>query len=124
MMKRIKAFNEFLATNITLAFGTMWTTYIFFLYGFGPIIWPQAMSKMLYWSNTVQLWSLPLLMVGTNILGRKSERRNAEMYEMIKEEFKEIRNLKQIERDELDQIKSLCENCNAYQEREEKEMSV
>jgi len=40
------------------------------------------------------------------------------------EEYRIPRNLKQIERDELDQIKSLCENCNAYQEREEKEMSV
>lgn len=79
--------NEKIAMNITLVFGTMWTTYLFFLYGLIPLFFPQYMDKLLYWSNTVQLWSLPLLMVGTNLLGSDSERRNKEMYNMIKSEL-------------------------------------
>jgi hypothetical protein len=92
-MKLINYLNEILAKNITLAFGTMWTTYAFMVYGFGPLIWPQHMDKMLYWSNTVQLWSLPLLMVGTNILGRNAEKRDAETHDAVMNELSEIKNM-------------------------------
>ena len=83
--------NDRIAMNVTVVFGTMWTTYLFFLYGLLPVFFPQHMDKLLYWSNTVQLWSLPLLMVGTNLLGRDAERRNQEMYDMIKEQLEEMK---------------------------------
>ena len=83
----INKLNEKIAMHITLVFGTMWTTYVFFLYGFIPLFFPDSCNQVMYWSGTIQLWSLPLLMVGTNILGREAERRNKEMYEMIKSEM-------------------------------------
>lgn len=77
--------NDWIALHVTLLFGSMWATYLFFLYGFLPIFWPREMVPLLYWSNTVQLWSLPLLMVGQNVLGRAGERRDAEQFRMTQQ---------------------------------------
>lgn len=78
---------------MTMIFGSMWATYAFFLYGFIPLFFPTQEVNLLYWSNTVQLWSLPLLMVGTNLLGRKSEQRAQEDHETLLAEFSEIKQL-------------------------------
>jgi hypothetical protein len=91
MRAKISRFNEFLAINGTKIFGTMWVTYIFFLYGFAPFLWPEAEGHLLYWSNTIQLWSLPLLMVGQNLLGRDAERRARETHDAVMEELRLMR---------------------------------
>ncbi len=85
LLARVRRLNDALAIRATLAFGSMWTTYLFVVYGFAPLLWPAAMDKLLYWSNTVQLWSLPLLMVGSNLLGRAAEKRAEEQYQMTRE---------------------------------------
>lgn len=85
VITRARVFNEQLALKATRAFGSMWTTYAFMAYGFLPLLWPWLMNKLLYWSNTVQLWSLPLLMVGGNLEGRAAERRAEEQFRMIQE---------------------------------------
>jgi len=111
--EKIKQVNEFIAVKATLIFGSMWLTYIFFIYGFAPLIWPKAQDSLLYWSNTIQLWSLPLLMVGTNILGRASEKRSQDMYEMIKIDLAnstaEIATLKEIRDAEIQELQELKE---------------
>jgi hypothetical protein len=86
-MRKLNGWNDWIAIKGTLIFGSMWTTYLFFFYGFIPIRFPQYMDKLLYWSNTIQLWSLPLIMVGQNLLNKGSEKRNEEMYSMLKEEL-------------------------------------
>lgn len=90
-MSRISGFNERLAVRATRAFGSMWTTYAFFAYGFLPVLLPGAMTALLYWSNTVQLWSLPLLMVGQAVLGRAAERQAKETHDAVIEELSLIR---------------------------------
>ena len=89
----MKKFNELLAVRATLIFGSMWMTYLFFVYGFMPILIPKDMTTLLYWSNTVQLWSLPLLMVGQNVMGRSSEKRAQQDHETIMAEFRELREM-------------------------------
>lgn len=91
----MKKFNEWIAVRATLLFGSMWTTYLFFCYGFIPLLVPAWMDKLLYWSNTVQLWSLPLLMVGQNILSRSAEQRAQQDHEAIMEELAEIKAMHQ-----------------------------
>ncbi len=86
-------FNDALAITCTRAFGTMWVFYLFFLFGFVPVLWPAKMSELLYWSNTVQLWALPLLMVGQHLLGRASERRAQETHDAVMEEIKLLRTI-------------------------------
>jgi hypothetical protein len=113
--ENVGKFNEWIAVKGTLAFGNMWMTYLFFLYGFGPVLYPAAMEKMLYWSNTVQLWSLPLIMVGTNILGRITEKLITDMYSMIKDEFSELKAIRMFEQEELAEIRKLCAGCKYNQ---------
>src|ERR1039457_6557426 len=63
MTAKINQINETLALYLTKAFGTMWTCYVFMVYGVLPafaILHPYRES-FLYWSNWVQLWSLPLI---------------------------------------------------------------
>lgn len=92
-MSRVRAFNDWLAAHATIVFGSMWMTYAFFLYGFIPVLAPSQMDHLLYWSNTVQLWSLPLLMVGQNVLGRAAERRATETHDAVMEEVGGVREL-------------------------------
>ena len=87
----INKINEWIAIHLTLIFGTMWTTYAFFLYGFLPIAFPSHQTNFLYWSSSVQLWSLPLIIVGQNLLNRAAEKRNEEMYNMVQTEFNELK---------------------------------
>lgn len=84
-VKRVHAFNDWLAARATVVFGSMAMTYAFFLYGFIPVVMPSSMTTALYISNTIQLWSLPLLMVGSNVLGRAAERRALETHDSVKE---------------------------------------
>ncbi|MFX4302956.1 hypothetical protein ACOJUR_11990 [Alicyclobacillus tolerans] len=106
-MNFIRRVNDWIALRMTLIFGTMWMTYLFFIYGFLPLLFPQQEVNLLYWSNTVQLWSLPLLMVGTNLLGKKSEERAQQDHEMIKSEFEAIRNLNTALLEELAETKAM-----------------
>ena len=82
-MARIKHLNEWVAIRGVAIFGNIWTAYLFFFYGFLPFLFPSQQIPLLYWSNTVQLWSLPLLMVGTNLLNRKYEIQAQRQYTMI-----------------------------------------
>ncbi|WP_052682130.1 hypothetical protein [Saccharothrix sp. ST-888] len=86
-------FNERVAVRATRIFGSMATTYLFFAYGFLPILFPAAMSTLLYWSNTVQLWSLPLLLVGSSVVGRASVQQAKETHDAVLDEFKVLRAL-------------------------------
>lgn len=89
----MKQLNEWIAVKCTNIFGSMGTTYVFFLYGFLPILFPLYMDKFLYWSNTVQLWSLPLLMVGQNVIGRAAEQRAQETHDAVMEELQELKEI-------------------------------
>lgn len=85
MRQRVAQFNDWLAIHLTLVFGSMYVTYVFFCYGFLPLLFPGQEVNLLYWSNTVQLWALPALMVGQNLLNRTNERQNHRQYEMVQQ---------------------------------------
>jgi hypothetical protein len=87
----IARFNESFARHATLVFGTMGMFYVFALYSLLPIADPKHQVTYLLWSNAAQLVALPLIMVGTNILGRDSERRAAETHDAVMEELAILR---------------------------------
>lgn len=64
---------ERIALGATRQFGTLWMTMLFVIYGALGALFVQQQPTLLYWSNWVQLWSLPLILVGTNLLGRHAE---------------------------------------------------
>lgn len=73
--------NDRVARRATLVFGTMLCTYGFVVYGALGALFTKEQATLLYWSNWIQLWSLPLLMVGQVVLGRASERRNQQAFD-------------------------------------------
>jgi len=83
MWRRFQQFNDWVAAHAVLVFGSMFAFYTLFAYGFLPLIFPDAQGTILYWSNSIQLWSLPLIMVGTNVLGRATEAQARRQYEMV-----------------------------------------
>jgi hypothetical protein len=91
----VAAVNERIAVMSTVIFGSMWMFYAFFLYGFLPLLPKLApyQNKFLYWGSWVQLWALPLLMVGGIVLSRASERRAAEDHENLMAELAEIKTI-------------------------------
>lgn len=88
---RVARFNERIAVRSTVVFGSMWMTYVFLLYGLLPLLAPSALTWALYVSNCVQLFALPLLAVGQNVLGRGGERRAQETHDMVQEELALLR---------------------------------
>ena len=94
--KKLSKMNDRIAVWGTHAFGTMIVFWVCFFYGLLPLL-PQLRSHesdLLYWSNWVQLWALPLLMVGNIVLSRASERRRKKDHEAILEILKDLREIK------------------------------
>jgi membrane protein implicated in regulation of membrane protease activity len=89
----IKQFNDFLAKHATIALGTMWAFYIFLIYSLLPLVMPKYMTTLMYWSNVIQLITLPLLAVGTTILGKNSEDRAKEDHKAIMEQLELIKKM-------------------------------
>lgn len=91
MLKFFDGINEKVAVFLTKSFGTMWVCYAFIIYGLLPLYhtFHQYQDSLLYWSNWIQLWSLPLLMVGTNILGRAAETRAKLDHEKLAQTYEE-----------------------------------
>ena len=91
-LKKIKKYDERLAAWGTKAFGTMLVFWLCFFYGLLPLV--PALHKheadLLYWSNWVQLWALPLLMVGNIVLSREATRRDLKDHDAIMEILKDI----------------------------------
>jgi hypothetical protein len=84
-------FNENVAVKGTMAFGSMWTFWAFFVLGIlamMPFMSDHARTLIqLISSAWIQLWALPLLMVGGIVLNRASEKRAEEDHATIREEF-------------------------------------
>ncbi|GAA2137713.1 hypothetical protein GCM10009760_18420 [Kitasatospora kazusensis] len=92
-MSRLSVLDDKVAARATKAFGSMPAFYLLTLYGLLPLALPSAQDTLLYWSNCVQLISLPLLMVGQNVLGRAAEQRAAETHDAVLDELALLRAL-------------------------------
>lgn len=77
------SFNMRLAAWGTQKFGSMGAFYLFAVYGALGAVFTAYQVTLLYWSNWVQLWSLPLLAVGSAVLGLA-------MNKMMKRQFDDV----------------------------------
>lgn len=93
--------NDKLAVLITKAFGSMPALYVLIAWMFGWMIlsglnfWLFANDKfpypfLLFCSNLVQLWALPAIMVGQNVLNRKTELQANEDYLINQKSFHDL----------------------------------
>lgn len=98
---RASSFNERIAVMITKGFGTMTTLYILIAWMLGWMVlasagiwifkndqWP--FSFLLFLSNLVQLWALPVLAVGQSVLGRKQELQADEAYQTTMKSYHDV----------------------------------
>ena len=79
--------------------------YILALYGFMGAIFVLQQPTLLYWSNFIQLIALPLLLVGTNLLGRGIEKRDKETHDTVIKEFRIIKEENKLIKTEVKLIK-------------------
>jgi len=87
----ISKINDILAMRITMMVGTIWAFYAFVIFGLTPILWPGYEEQILYWSNFLQLIFLPIITVGTAMMGRDAEARAEQDHETIQQEFALLR---------------------------------
>jgi hypothetical protein len=87
----VSKINDVLATRITMLVGTIWAFYAFVIFGLTPVLWPSYEQQILYWSNFLQLVFLPIITVGTTIMGRTAEARAVQDHETIQQEFALLR---------------------------------
>jgi uncharacterized membrane protein len=85
-------FNGWLASLITRGFGSMWAFYVLVVWMFAWMFlatvgwWLFQYDKypftfLLFLSNLVQLWALPVLAVGQQVLSRASDKQARQTYE-------------------------------------------
>lgn len=117
-----KKVNDVVAEKSTIVFGTMWVFYAFFVYGLLPLIpaLTPYQSQLFYWSGWVQLWALPLLMVGQQVVGRSAEIRDQETHdtvmkeiEILKEELQLAKEEREIQKDLMDDVHHLMKDMHS-----------
>jgi hypothetical protein len=100
-----KKMNDYLAIKMTTIFGSMNTFWLLFVMVMIPIV-PALSFTMptiqFISSGVIQLVALPLILVGSNLIGAAAEKRAEEDHEMLKQqtetilkEFEEIKALHQ-----------------------------
>lgn len=114
-MQKIRWFNDWLASKITGAVGTMLCAYIFTILALLSL--PSVLStgnviQIVSWitQTFLQLVLLSILMVGQNLAGKASEDRATETHQIVKESHRQ-------QMQELDEMKQLLKE--AEQERKE-----
>ena len=99
----LEKLNDVIAIRATRAFGSMWACWIFAVYGLLPAfaMFRPYQDTFLFYSNAIQLTSLPLIMVGTSLLGRDAERRAAEDHAALIEMHDEVLQILELLREEV-----------------------
>jgi hypothetical protein len=91
---KLVKWNNAFAMALTKAMSSMVCVYIFFVWCLVPLAFPKLETFCMYVSSTViQLVALPLLAVGTNLLGKSQERRAATDHTAIAEIKADVDNL-------------------------------
>ncbi len=82
--------NQNVALRLTIVFGSIWCVYAFAMLSLIPLLLPTAQNTLLYFSNSIQLVSLPALMVGSALLARSNEQRAAQDHAALVEILAEV----------------------------------
>lgn len=109
--QHVAEFNEALAALGTRVFGSMWTFYLFFCLGIVAMLpsvgdHTRALIQLIS-SAWIQLWALPLLMVGGVVLNRASEKRAEEDHTVLRKEFDLLKEGQKLLVHELAEAKAL-----------------
>jgi len=101
MKNKINSFNEYIATQITLKVGTMWSAYLFTVMILFAIIYPPAQTIIFFISSAfLQLVFLPIIMVGGDVQSRATQKLIQRIDDNTMQELSK-------QNDEFDRIKEL-----------------
>jgi len=90
----INNINKKIAVTATDLMGTMGTVYFFFFLVMIPLVFPTLMTPIMYISSSIiQLVVLPLIMVGQQVQGEKTEIRAIQDHETLMAELAEIKEI-------------------------------
>ena len=106
----LKSVNEKIAVTFTKRFGSMGMFYLFCVWAFLPFIpeFQRYKDMILYISaGFVQLVALPLIMVGGNVLGAVTEKRDQEQFSAVMEELDLMKKMHQETQEELTLLKEM-----------------
>ena len=110
LINRLHRLNDVVATHTTIAFGTMWCTYVFLAWSLLPLVSPEIQNVVFYVSGgVIQLIALPLIMVGQKLLNQASEDRAEEDHHTLLQEFAELKELHIAINDELTELRKIVE---------------
>ena len=109
--------NEWIAVNLTLAMSTMWMVYAFLILSLMPFFIPAWRDVIGYISSSIlQLTSLPLIMLGNNILSRAANTRAEQDHQTLMDQHAELREQigmmrkhMEVEKDQTSAIEELSE---------------
>jgi uncharacterized membrane protein len=90
----VARFNKAVAVKITVAFGSIWALYVLIAWMLGWIAWqesgagliikdPYPFGFVLFLSNLIQLWALPAILVGQNVLAAQTDVRATADHETL-----------------------------------------
>lgn len=87
--------NERIAVWFTEKVGSMGTFYLFLIYVLLPMLpmFRSAQDALLYWMNAIQLITLPLIMVGGNVVGRHTDAKAHTDYESLLAQMQELKKM-------------------------------
>ena len=98
----VAGFNTRIAVALTEKVGTMWTAYVFAvlaiigLFAILGVLTPLVALLVAWVSQTfIQLVLLPIIMVGQNVLGHKSELQSEEQYNFTMKSYHDIEQIMQ-----------------------------
>jgi MFS-type transporter involved in bile tolerance (Atg22 family) len=120
---KINSINTWLAVKGTNMFSTMWTFYLFFVWGLLAFIPQLAAYKdiiLLISSAWIQLWALPMISVGNAVLSQKIEERAAQDHEMLQQEFTMIKEELALAREDRAMTQTVNDTLSEILERVEK----
>jgi len=112
-IKKINEFNDLVALKATLIIATMWCVYAFAVMVMIPFFIPSTTSIIQFISSAfLQLLFLPLIMVGQDVQGRKSEARAQQDHETIMAEMAELKAIHKDLHTVMASNGMICINCS------------
>lgn len=94
LRRAVNDLNDALAVTATKQIGTMWCVYLFIAVALVPTVAPSLESAVQYTSSSfLQLVFLPLIMVGQEVMGRKTEKRAQQDHKALLEALKRLEDI-------------------------------
>ena len=110
---KIETINNLIALKSVNAMSTMWCVYVFAILSLTPLLYADSITFVQYVSGSIiQLISLPLIMVGQELLGRTAEARAIKDHHTIQKSFAELKQMHEENKAEMQKLSDILNSIN------------